>query len=44
MECYDLEKLKIKKDFFKGKEEVMYSHGYSKQLVEVVMNLILKTA
>lgn len=44
MECYDLEKLKIKKDFFKGKEQVMFGNGYSPQLVEIVMSLILKPA
>jgi hypothetical protein len=29
MECYDLEKLKIKKDFFQNKPQIMINNGYS---------------
>jgi hypothetical protein len=44
MECYDLEKLKIKKDFFLNKTQIMLSNGYSHQLSNLVMSLILAPA
>jgi len=44
MECYDLEKLRIKKDFFKGKDQLMLANGYSSELVHLVLNLLLEPA
>lgn len=44
MECYDLEKLRIKKDFFVNKPQIMLSNGYSQQLVNIFMGLILTPA
>lgn len=44
MECYDLDKLVLKKNYFIDKNIFLKRIGYSKQLIDLVLGLILSPA
>lgn len=41
MECYDLDKLKINKEYFDDKFKLLTDIGYTTTLIELVLGLIL---